>query len=118
MARVNCSKFQVLASQRIERGGFIRALVYGMLGSMDVTRLLQFVFAALISIGLAIAPLASSALAASAPSNGGMQVSDPSDDMPCCPEKQKQSGCQDCPLLAICTAKVMQNEPSANGLPI
>jgi hypothetical protein len=84
---------------------------------MDARRFLKFLFASLISIGLAVAPLSSTLAAGHGSSDLGMQMSDMS-DMPCCPEKQKQSDCQDCPLLAICTAKVLQNRQSAVGLPV
>jgi len=84
---------------------------------MTVTRILHFLFASLISLGLAIAPLAAQAVAADRMDPGMMQMADVSGDMPCCPDKQKQGDCRDCPLLAICMAKVLQSEPSANGLP-
>jgi hypothetical protein len=86
---------------------------------MTATRLLQSLFASLISIGLAIAPLAAPAVAGErAPDSSMMQMADMSGEMPCCPDKQKQSDCQDCPLLAICMAKVLQSGPTANGLPL
>jgi hypothetical protein len=87
-------------------------------------RILHFLLAWTISIGLAVAPLASPlAAAAHQASDAGemhdmMQMADMSADMPCCPDKQKQGDCQDCPLLAICMAKLLQNVPVANGLPI
>ena len=86
---------------------------------MIATRFLHFLLASLISIGLAIAPLAIPATAGDGQPEGGMmQMADMSGDMPCCPEKQKQSDCQDCPLLAICMAKVLQNEAPTDGLPV
>jgi hypothetical protein len=84
---------------------------------MTATRFLQFLFASLISIGLVIAPLATPAVAADRMDSGMMQMTGMSGDMPCCPDKQKND-CQDCPLLAICMAKVLQNAPSADGLPV
>lgn len=84
---------------------------------MTATRLLRFLFAALISLGLAIAPLAAtSAIAADRMDMGMMQMADMSGDMPCCPDKQKQADCQDCMLSAICVAKVLQSAPSSVGL--
>jgi hypothetical protein len=85
---------------------------------MNARRLLQFLFASLISIGLAVAPLASTLAAGHRSSGLGMQMSDMSEDMSCCPEKQKQSDCQDCPLLAVCTAKVLQDRQSPTGLAV
>jgi hypothetical protein len=86
-------------------------------------RTLHFLLALTISIGLAIAPLVSPAVAAMHQAGDAdemhdmMQMAGTSGDMPCCPDKQKQSDCQDCPLLAICMAKMLQNAPAANGLP-
>src|SRR5215470_6186523 len=86
---------------------------------MKVSCLLRFLFAALISIGLTIAPLGMPAVASDAPSGDDMmQMADMSGDMPCCPDKQKQGDCQDCPLMAICVAKALQNVPSSDGLPV
>jgi hypothetical protein len=86
---------------------------------MDLRRLSRFLVAVLITAGLTGAPLVTPAAAqavvavAMADDASGMAA-----DMPCCPEKQKQSDCQDCPLLAICMIKVLQSGPAANGLPI
>ena len=92
--------------------------VVGMCPLMDMPGFMRFLFASLVSIGLAIAPFATPAAAGHAASHASMQMASMSGDMPCCPDKQKPSDCQDCPLFAICMAKVLQNEPSANGLPI
>lgn len=85
---------------------------------MDGSRFLKLLFAALIVVGLAVAPLASPMAAGNSASDVEMQMAAMSGDMPCCPEKQKQGDCQDCPFLAICMAKVLQNEPSSAGLPL
>ena len=85
---------------------------------MHASRFLHFLFAALVAIGLAVAPLASPVGAGNRASEAAMQMADISGDMPCCPDKQKQRGCQDCPLLAICMLKVLQIGPSGDGLPI
>ena len=37
-----------------------------------------------------------------------------SGDMPCCPEKSAPVDCADCPLMAICMAKTLQAQPSAD----
>jgi hypothetical protein len=47
-----------------------------------------------------------------------MQMTDMSDDMPCCPEKQKPADCQDCPLMAICLLKVLVGGPVAGNRPL
>jgi len=85
---------------------------------MTMTRFIRFLFASLVSIGLAIAPISSTLAVHHRSSDLGAQMSDMSGDMPCCPQKQKQSDCRDCPLLAICTAKVLQNRQSPTGLPV
>ncbi|WFU28773.1 hypothetical protein QA649_21895 [Bradyrhizobium sp. CB1717] len=85
---------------------------------MTTARLLRLLFASLISIGLAVAPLAAPAAAsgmASGPASSDtnmMQMADMAADMPCCPQEQKQSDCQDCPLLAMCVLKVLQAGPA------
>lgn len=85
---------------------------------MHASRFLQVLFATLVAIGLAVAPLVSPLAAGNRASEAKMQMADMSADMPCCPGKQKQSGCQDCPLLAICMLKVLHIGPSGDGLPI
>jgi hypothetical protein len=87
--------------------------------TMTATRFLHFLFASLISVALAMVPMATLGNADDPPPEGGMmQMAGISGDMPCCPKKEKQSGCQDCPLIAICIAKVLQSGPNANGLPV
>ena len=63
------------------------------------------------TIGLAVAPLATSAKAAQprAPDMTDMSMSA---DMPCCPDGQKKD-CQDCPLVAMCVLKTAQAGPSS-----
>lgn len=87
---------------------------------MDVSRLLRFLFAALVAIGLTAAPLAPVVAKSHASNAGmqGMQMMDMSSDMPCCPDKDKQGGCDDCPFLAICMMKVLQDGPAATSLPV
>jgi hypothetical protein len=111
-------RWPILASRRSEREGFLRPACCGNVCLMDTTRLLYFLFALLITMGLAIAPLAAPAATGRAVSEASMQMAEMSGEMPCCPEKQKQSDCQDCPWLAICMAKVLQSQPSSDGLPV
>jgi hypothetical protein len=86
---------------------------------MDASRFLHLLLAALVTIGLAIAPLTSSVAAGHrAADSEMMDMADMSGDMPCCPDKQKQGDCQDCPLLAICMLKVLQSGPSEIALSI
>ncbi|UWU80809.1 hypothetical protein N2603_20785 [Bradyrhizobium huanghuaihaiense] len=86
---------------------------------MTTARLLRLLFASLISIGLAVAPLVAPAAASgmasgpASPDMSMMQMADMPADMACCPEEeQKQSGCHDCPLLAMCVLKVLQAGPA------
>ncbi|WP_024514902.1 hypothetical protein [Bradyrhizobium sp. Tv2a-2] len=85
---------------------------------MKAASFLQLLFAALISLGLVIAPLSSPLAVANHMSDDGMmQMADVAGDMPCCPHKQKPADCQDCPLFAVCMVKLLLNRPS-DGLPI
>src|SRR5215470_9611886 len=85
---------------------------------MRVSRRLQFLFALLISIGLAIAPLTLPAFAGNASDAAGMEMADMSGDMPCCPDKQKPGDCQDCPLMAICMLKILIGSPVFGSRPL
>ncbi|WP_315837941.1 hypothetical protein [Bradyrhizobium prioriisuperbiae] len=94
---------------------------------MAVRRLLSCVFAVLVTAGLVLAPLALPAAAQRLSPTAMMPMADmtadASDasammaDMPCCPDQQKNNGCQDCPLIAICMLKVLQAGPSVAASP-
>jgi hypothetical protein len=104
----------------VNAGTFFDGILMGKSAAMDVSRFLRFLFAVLIAIGLTAAPLAP-VLAKTHTSDTGMQsmqMMDMSSDMPCCPDKDKQSGCDDCPFLAICVLKVLRDGPSATNLPV
>jgi hypothetical protein len=82
---------------------------------MDLRRLIKIVFAAFMTVGLALTPLAATAAAAFPQSAGIVMTA----DMPCCPDGQKSKDCQDCPLLAMCVLKTAQAGPStADALPL
>ena len=83
---------------------------------MDFRRLLNLVLAVLVTVGLAVAPLATPAAAAQRHAAGMMDMS-MSADMPCCPDEQKSKDCQDCPLVAMCVLKTVQAGPSAGHRP-
>lgn len=83
---------------------------------MDLSRFIRILFAVFVTAGLTFAPLVAPATAMQAV--GMADDSAMSADMPCCPEKQKQGDCQDCPLIAICMAKVLPDGPFGTGLPI
>ncbi|MCK1616424.1 hypothetical protein IVA96_07085 [Bradyrhizobium sp. 159] len=81
---------------------------------MNARRLLRLLLAVLVTAGLTVAPLVTPAAAGH--SMGAMQMADAQDmpdGMACCPDKQNNKQCQDCPLIAICMLKVLQTGPSA-----
>jgi hypothetical protein len=89
---------------------------------MNARKSLKTLLALLVSAGLALAPLATPAVAEhSMPAvmtqmAHGSDMPDMAADMPCCPDKQSSGDCQDCPFVAICLLKVLQAEPAANVL--
>jgi hypothetical protein len=85
---------------------------------MNLRRLLNLVFAAFVTLGLALSPLATPAASAH-PQMAGMTDMSASGDMPCCPDEQKSKNCQDCPLVAMCVLKTAQARPSTTeALPL
>ncbi len=83
---------------------------------MSVRRLIGHILAAFVIAGLVAAPLASS-VAAMGPSNVAMSdMASMSGDMPCCPDTQKNKDCVDCPLLAICTLKIVAAHSVADAI--
>src|ERR1700754_3566839 len=86
--------------------------------SMNLRRLLNLAFTVLVTVGLALSPLATPAASAH-PKMAGMTDMSMSADMPCCPDEQKSKDCQDCPLVAICVLKNAQAGPSlASAMPV
>jgi hypothetical protein len=85
---------------------------------MDFRRFFNLAFAVLVTVGLALAPLATPA--AAAPRHAaGMADMAMSADMPCCPDEQKSKDCQDCPLVGMCVLKTAQAGPdSTSALPL
>lgn len=85
---------------------------------MHLRRLLNFVLAVLVTIGLALGS-AVVPTAAMQPSGAMADMADMADmdmsamagDMPCCPSEQKSKDCPDCSLLAICVLKTVQAGP-------
>ncbi|OPY97119.1 hypothetical protein A5906_37350 [Bradyrhizobium sacchari] len=79
---------------------------------MIARRILRLVLAVLVTAGLMAAPLVTPS--AAHPMASDMQMTDAQDmsaDMPCCPDERNSKQCQDCPLLAICALKVLQEGP-------
>ena len=84
---------------------------------MNLRRLLNLVFAVLVTAGLAMAPLVSPAAAAPGKASGMTEIS-MSPDMPCCPD-QNSMDCQDCPLIAMCVLQSAQaGAPTIAALPV
>lgn len=85
---------------------------------MQLRRLLALILAVSLTVGLALSPLVAPAVASDM--TGVMtDMSAMSDDMPCCPSEQKNKGCPDCPLLAICVFKTAQTGPAlAASVPV
>jgi hypothetical protein len=85
---------------------------------MDFRRFLNLALAVFVTVGLAVAPLGASAIAA-LPHAGAMTDMSMSAEMPCCPDEQKNKDCQDCPLVAMCVLKSVQAGPSlTTALPV
>jgi hypothetical protein len=112
----------------------------------NVRELFKLVLAILVSAGLTIAPLATPATAGHSMAGRMMQMADMPDmtsempasempasemlasempasdmqasDMPCCPDQQKNKGCQDCPLVAICMLSALPAKPSTDAIVI
>jgi hypothetical protein len=84
--------------------------------TMDVRRLYKLALAVFVTVGLAVAPLATPAGAAP-PHAAGMMDMSMSADMACCPDEQKTKDCQDCPLIAMCVLKTAQAGPSTTEAP-
>jgi hypothetical protein len=80
---------------------------------MNLRRLMGYLLAVAVIVGLVAAQLVLSPAAA-----GGLPVGEISDmaamsgDMPCCPGGQKNKNCQDCPLMAMCMLTIAQAEPA------
>jgi hypothetical protein len=85
---------------------------------MNLRRIVNLALAAFVTIGLAVAPLATPALATQTHAAGIMEMS-MSADMPCCPDEQESKDRQDCPLVAMCISKTTQAGPAATvALPL
>jgi len=86
---------------------------------MNLHRLISRLLAVFVIVGLIAAPLVSPA-AAERLSVGKMgDMAAMSADMQCCPDEQKNNGCQDCPLVAMCMLTIAQAEPSpTNGIQV
>src|ERR1700682_1378110 len=86
---------------------------------MNLRRLIGRLLAVFVIVGLVAAPLVAPAAAKRMAVGEMSDMAAMSGDMPCCPDGQKDKGCQDCPLVAMCMLTIAQAEPSpTNGIQI
>ena len=84
---------------------------------MNVRRLIGRLLAVFVIVGLVAAPLVTPAAAKRLAVAEMTDMSAMSGDMPCCPDGQKNNGCHDCPLVAMCMLTIVQAEPPlASGI--
>jgi len=85
---------------------------------MLLYRFIGRLLAVFVIAGLVSQPLVTPAGATQRPVAEMTDMSAMSADMPCCPDEQKNNGCQEC-LLAMCVLMIAQAEPSpSNGIQI
>jgi hypothetical protein len=86
---------------------------------MNFRRLIGYLLAILVIVGLVAAPLVTPAAAKRLPVAEMTDMAAMSGDMSCCPDGQKNKSCPDCPLVAMCMLTIAQAEPSsANGIQV
>jgi hypothetical protein len=79
----------------------------------------KWLIALSVAAGLMLAPLSGSGIADVQAAAVSDSMQSMSTDMPCCPDQQKSTDCQDCPLVAMCILKTAQAGPSmAAALPL
>jgi hypothetical protein len=82
---------------------------------MNLSRLIGRMLAVFVIVGLVAAPLVTPAAAKRLAATEMTDMSAMSADMPCCPDQNKNDGCKDCPLVAMCMLTVAQAVPSPTG---
>jgi hypothetical protein len=86
---------------------------------MNLRRVIAGLLAVFVIVGLVAAPLVTPAAAKWLAVIEMSDMAATSGDMPCCPDGQKNKGCQDCPLVAMCMLTIAQAEPtSTDGIQI
>ena len=84
---------------------------------MNLRRLIAHLLAILVIVGLVVAPLVTPVAAKRLPVGEMSDMAAMPGDMPCCPDKQKNNSCHDCPLVATCMLTIAQANPSlTNGI--
>ena len=82
---------------------------------MNFSRLIGHLLAILVIVGLVIAPLVTPVAAKQLPVGEMSDMAAMPGHMPCCPDGQKNNGCPDCPLVAMCMLTIAQAELSPNN---
>lgn len=86
---------------------------------MNLRRLTGHLLAVFVIVGLVTAPLVTPAAAKWLTVGEMSEMAAMPGDMPCCPDKQKNNSCQDCPLVAMCMLTIAQADPSpTNGIQV
>src|SRR5258707_15703016 len=86
---------------------------------MDLRRLIGHLLAILVIVGLVVAPLVTPVAAKRLPVGEMSDMAAMPGDMPCCPDKQKNNSCHDCPLVATHMQTIAHATPSpANGIQV
>lgn len=81
---------------------------------MNLCRFIGRLLAVFVIAGLVAAPLATPAAAQRL---AVTEMTDMAGNMSCCPDGQKNNGCQDCPLVAMCMVTIVLAQPSlTNGI--
>ena len=84
---------------------------------MNLRRVIGRLLALFVIVGLVAVPLVTPVAAKQLPVGEMSDMAAMSGDVPCCPDEQKNSNCQDCPLVAMCMLTIAQAEPSlTNGI--
>ena len=84
---------------------------------MNLCRLIGRLLAVFVIAGLVAAPLVTPAAAKPLAIAEMTDMAAMAGDMQCCPDGQKNNGCQDCPLVAMCMVTIVLAQPSlTNGI--
>ncbi|MGB5904050.1 MAG: hypothetical protein WBF99_16175 [Xanthobacteraceae bacterium] len=85
---------------------------------MGFLRLISRLLSIFVIAGLVAAPLVRPVAAAQVSAAAMPEMASMADDMPCCPDRQKNKDCKDCPLLAICVVKILAANPAADAIAV
>lgn len=85
---------------------------------MGFRRLIGRLLSVFVIAGLVAAPLVRPVTAAQVSAVTMSDTASMADDMPCCPDTQKNKDCKDCPLFAICAVKILAANPAAGAIAV